>query len=194
VDWIAIADLLYEQVASAHVTQALTNMYVVRLRGFRNRGMAFRTRATTSFDARLSNGRAVRIASTPAISRTHTARSSLPGILANASILAFDRERSSARSDRRPSVRARQSAGDGGSVGLVSRPRRAPVGPTKVPTLYLSGDHDDTVGRAAAEGTGEFIAARYEFEVLRGVGHYAPIRCRSGSTNFLLTHLARHAV
>ncbi len=63
--------------------------------------------------------------------------------------------------------------------------RHAPVGPTKVPTLYLWGDCDDTVGRAAAEGTGEFIAAPYQFEILPGAGHYrTPIReCRSASTH-----------
>jgi hypothetical protein len=35
------------------------------------------------------------------------------------------------------------------------------------------GDRDGTVGRVAAEGTGEVIAAPYQFEVLPGVGHYA---------------------
>jgi hypothetical protein len=34
-----------------------------------------------------------------------------------------------------------------------------PVGKTVVPTLYIWGDADDTVGRAAAEGTGEFVSA-----------------------------------
>jgi len=49
----------------------------------------------------------------------------------------------------------------------------APVGPTTVPTLFIWGDQDDTVGRAAAEGTGEFITAPYQFVALPGVGHYA---------------------
>ncbi len=62
--------------------------------------------------------------------------------------------------------------------------RHAPVGPTKVPTLFLWGDHDDTVGRAAAEGTGEFIAAPYSVSrFFRASGRAPPIRCRSGSTN-----------
>ena len=51
--------------------------------------------------------------------------------------------------------------------------RHAPVGPTRVPTLFIWGDQDDTVGRAAAEGTAEFIAAPYQFAALPGVGHYA---------------------
>ena len=54
-----------------------------------------------------------------------------------------------------------------------ARGERMPLGPIKVPTLYVWGDADDTVGRAAAEGTGEFIDAPYRFEVLPGVGHYA---------------------
>ena len=37
-----------------------------------------------------------------------------------------------------------------------ARVRHAPVGPIRVPTLFIWGDQDDTVGRAAAEGTGEF--------------------------------------
>ena len=50
---------------------------------------------------------------------------------------------------------------------------RGPLGPIRVPTLYIWGDADDTVGRAAAEGTVDFIAAPYRFEVLPGVGHFA---------------------
>ena len=50
---------------------------------------------------------------------------------------------------------------------------RGPLGPTRVPTLYIWGDADDTVGRVAAEGTVDFIAASYRFEVLPGVGHFA---------------------
>jgi hypothetical protein len=34
--------------------------------------------------------------------------------------------------------------------------RHAPVGPTSVPTLFIWGDQDDTVGRAAAVWTAEF--------------------------------------
>ena len=72
--------------------------------------------------------------------------------------------------------------------------RHAPVGPTKVPTLYLWGDNDDTVGRVAAEGTGEFIAAPYQFEVLPGVGHYAADQMPERVNELLLAHLARHPV
>jgi pimeloyl-ACP methyl ester carboxylesterase len=50
---------------------------------------------------------------------------------------------------------------------------RGPLGPIKVPTLYIWGDADDTVGRIAAEGTVDFVSAPYRFEVFPGVGHFA---------------------
>ena len=70
--------------------------------------------------------------------------------------------------------------------------RHAPVGPTKVPTLYIWGDADDTVGRAAAEGTGAFIAAPYRFEVLEGVGHYPADQSPDRVNALMLDHLVRH--
>jgi pimeloyl-ACP methyl ester carboxylesterase len=72
--------------------------------------------------------------------------------------------------------------------------RHAAVGSTKVPTLFIWGDQDDTVGRAAAEGTGEFIAAPYHFAALPGVGHYAADQVPEQVNTLLLAHLARHPV
>jgi pimeloyl-ACP methyl ester carboxylesterase len=72
--------------------------------------------------------------------------------------------------------------------------RHAPVGPTTVPTLFIWGDQDDTVGRAAAEGTGEFIEAPYQLEVLSGVGHYAADQVPDRVNALLLSHLSRHPV
>jgi len=48
----------------------------------------------------------------------------------------------------------------------------SPVGVIKVPTLYIWGDADDTVGSAAAVGTTEFVSGPYQFEILPGVGHF----------------------
>ena len=70
--------------------------------------------------------------------------------------------------------------------------RHDPVGPTKVPTLYIWGDADDTVGRAAAEGTGEFIKAPYQFAVLPGVGHYPADQAPDRVNELMLGHLTRH--
>jgi pimeloyl-ACP methyl ester carboxylesterase len=73
-----------------------------------------------------------------------------------------------------------------------ARGERQPIGPTKVPTLFIWGDADDTVGRAAAEGTGEFIAADYQFAALPGVGHYAADQVPQQVNALLLDHLAKH--
>ena len=69
---------------------------------------------------------------------------------------------------------------------------RGPLGPIRVPTLYIWGDADDTVGRAAAEGTGDFIAAPYRFEVLPGVGHFAADQAPQRVCELLLAHVEAH--
>ena len=66
---------------------------------------------------------------------------------------------------------------------------RGPLGPTRVPTLFIWGDADDTVGRVAAEGTVDFIAAPYRFEVLPGVGHFAADQAPDRVCELLLAHL-----
>jgi pimeloyl-ACP methyl ester carboxylesterase len=71
---------------------------------------------------------------------------------------------------------------------------RGPLGPIRVPTLYVWGDADDTVGRIAAEGTVDFIAAPYRFEVLPGVGHFAADQVPERVCELLLEHLADHPV
>jgi pimeloyl-ACP methyl ester carboxylesterase len=69
---------------------------------------------------------------------------------------------------------------------------RSPLGPIRVPTLYLWGDADDTVGRIAAEGTKDFIAAPYRFEILPGVGHFAADQVPDRVSELLLAHVAAH--
>ena len=69
---------------------------------------------------------------------------------------------------------------------------RTPIGAIKVPTLYIWGNADDTVGRMAAEGTGEFVAAPYQFVELPGVGHFAADQAPDQVTALLLAHLAAH--
>jgi pimeloyl-ACP methyl ester carboxylesterase len=64
------------------------------------------------------------------------------------------------------------------------------VGAIEVPTLYVWGDADATVGRTAAQGTGEFVRAAYRFEVLPGVGHFVTDQAGEETSNLLLTHLA----
>jgi pimeloyl-ACP methyl ester carboxylesterase len=69
---------------------------------------------------------------------------------------------------------------------------RGPLGMIDVPTLYIWGDADDTVGRIAAEGTKDFVSAPYRFEVLPGVGHFAADQVPDRVNELLLQHLAAH--
>ena len=69
---------------------------------------------------------------------------------------------------------------------------RGPLGVIGVPTLYIWGDADDTVGRIAAEGTAEFVAAPYRFEVFSGVGHFAADQAPGRVSECLLQHIADH--
>jgi pimeloyl-ACP methyl ester carboxylesterase len=75
-----------------------------------------------------------------------------------------------------------------------ARGERPAVGPTKVPTLFIWGDKDDTVGRMAAEGTAGFIEAPYQFAVLEGGGHHAADQMPARVTELILQHLARYPV
>jgi pimeloyl-ACP methyl ester carboxylesterase len=68
-----------------------------------------------------------------------------------------------------------------------------PVGPTKVPTLYIWGNQDDTVGQAAARGTADFITAPYQFAELPGVGHYPADQVPDAVNHLMLRHLAANA-
>ena len=67
-------------------------------------------------------------------------------------------------------------------------------GPIKVPTLYIWGDADATVGPDAAKGTGEFVTAAYAMEVLPGVGHFVMDQAAAKATELILAHLKRHPV
>lgn len=59
-----------------------------------------------------------------------------------------------------------------------------------VPTLYLWGDEDTSVGRAAAEGTGQYVAAPYRFVEIPGGGHFLTDDHPDEVTAALLAHLA----
>jgi pimeloyl-ACP methyl ester carboxylesterase len=71
---------------------------------------------------------------------------------------------------------------------------RGPLGPIRVPTLYIWGDADDTVGRTAAEGTEDFIAAPYRFEILPGIGHFAADQAPERVSELLLQHVVSYSV
>jgi pimeloyl-ACP methyl ester carboxylesterase len=71
---------------------------------------------------------------------------------------------------------------------------RGPLGPIRVPTLYIWGDADDTVGRLAAEDTVDFVAAPYRFEVLPGVGHFPADSASERVSELMLEHVEAHPV
>ena len=69
---------------------------------------------------------------------------------------------------------------------------RVPLGAISVPTLYIWGDADETVGRMAAEGTAAHVTGPYRFEVLPGIGHFSTDQAPGRVTELLLEHLERH--
>lgn len=75
------------------------------------------------------------------------------------------------------------------NVGLA-----ADIGNIEVPTLYIWGDVDATVGPDAAYGTGEFISAAFAMEVLPGVGHFVMDQAPAKATELMLAHMARHPI
>jgi pimeloyl-ACP methyl ester carboxylesterase len=70
----------------------------------------------------------------------------------------------------------------------------ADIGAIKVPTLYIWGDADATVGPDAARGTAEFMGAAYAMEVLPSVGHFVMDQASARATELLLEHLQKHPV
>ncbi|GEP59846.1 alpha/beta fold hydrolase [Reyranella soli] len=75
------------------------------------------------------------------------------------------------------------------NVGLA-----ADIGMIEVPTLYIWGDVDATVGPDAAYGTGEFVSGAFAMEVLPGVGHFVMDQAPAKATDLLLVHLKKHPV
>jgi len=76
-----------------------------------------------------------------------------------------------------------------GSSGLVA----AEVPAVRVPTLYVWGDADATVGRPAAEGTRKCVDAPYRFVEVKGVGHFVTDQAPAVFPPLLLAHLREHA-
>lgn len=64
--------------------------------------------------------------------------------------------------------------------------------PVTVPTLYVWGDGDSALGRAAAEATGEHVEGPYRFEPLAGVGHWIAEEVPERLSELLLAHLASY--
>lgn len=70
----------------------------------------------------------------------------------------------------------------------------ADIGVVRVPTLYIWGDVDATVGPDAARGTADFVSPDFAMETLPGVGHFVMDQSPARATELLLAHLGRHPV
>ena len=66
---------------------------------------------------------------------------------------------------------------------------RASLGSVAVPTMYIWGDADETVGRMAAEGTASYVSAPFRFEVLPGIGHFSTDQAGPRITELLLDQI-----
>lgn len=73
-------------------------------------------------------------------------------------------------------------------AGLAGRLR-----PVTVPTLYVWGEDDAALGRAAAEASGDHVEGPYRFVALPGVGHWIPEEAPDLLGELLLEHLAAHS-
>ncbi len=96
--------------------------------------------------------------------------------------------------DQHLSVIGTQGGMEAALAWYRARGDRTPIGKTRVPTLFLWGDADDTVGRQGAIGTGEFIDADYQFAILAGGGHYTANQMPKQVNAYLLPHLKSHPV
>jgi pimeloyl-ACP methyl ester carboxylesterase len=67
--------------------------------------------------------------------------------------------------------------------------RAAEVPAVRVPTLYVWGDADATVGREAAVASGSFVDAPYRFVELAGIGHFLTDEAPGAIPPLLVEHL-----
>lgn len=63
------------------------------------------------------------------------------------------------------------------------------LGTIHVPTLYMWGDSDATVGRDAAEGTREFVAPSFKMVTFPGVGHFVMEEVAEEATKLMIEHM-----
>jgi pimeloyl-ACP methyl ester carboxylesterase len=67
------------------------------------------------------------------------------------------------------------------------------TGRIRVPTLYVWGEQDHTLGREAADKTAELVDGPYRFVPVAGVGHWLPEEAPEILIALLLEHLETHS-
>jgi pimeloyl-ACP methyl ester carboxylesterase len=65
----------------------------------------------------------------------------------------------------------------------------ARIGPVATPTLYIWGDKDMAIGRAAAEATQCYVSGEYHFEVLPGYSHWLQDEALAIVRDLVLGHI-----
>jgi pimeloyl-ACP methyl ester carboxylesterase len=65
----------------------------------------------------------------------------------------------------------------------------ARIGKVQVPTLYVWGDQDLALGRAAATATARYVDSPYQFEVLDGYSHWLLEEAPDKISGLILNHL-----
>lgn len=63
------------------------------------------------------------------------------------------------------------------------------IGPILVPTLYVWGDNDLALGKAAARETAKYVKGPYRFERLKDTSHWLPEEVPDRIVALLLGHL-----
>ncbi len=67
--------------------------------------------------------------------------------------------------------------------------RNSAAGQIKMPTLYIWGNADATVGRYAAEASARFVDAAFRFVEIPGAGHFLTDEVPERVSALLLEHL-----
>ena len=95
-------------------------------------------------------------------------------------------------------VHLRTLAEDGALEGAVNwyRPNTiaSAIAPVSMPTLYIWGTADASVGRRAAELTAEFVRGLYQFVEIDGGGHFIVDQFPDRIAQLLIAHLRTAAV
>ena len=68
----------------------------------------------------------------------------------------------------------------------------ARIGPVNVPTLYIWGDEDMALGRAAVDATKQYVNGPYRLEVLSEHSHWLQNDVSERVSELILDHLSRH--
>ncbi|HYY18794.1 MAG TPA: alpha/beta fold hydrolase [Streptosporangiaceae bacterium] len=91
----------------------------------------------------------------------------------------------------RYATRARDPAGLRGPLNwyrAMPLRLREPAGPIQVPTMFIWGNRDRFVSRAAAELCGQYVTGRYRFAELDGASHWLPERAPDRVAALLSEH------